>query len=57
MFYVHFNDRLLQGNFFHHFLITFIKANLKTFAQEINPWAAHISKCWRVNSCKRGVKK
>jgi len=29
----------------------------KTLAQEINPWAAHTPSCWRVNSCKRGVKK
>jgi hypothetical protein len=52
LFYNKFNDRLLQRNFFQHFLIIFIKANFKNLVQEINPWAAHSSRSWRVKSCK-----
>jgi hypothetical protein len=55
LFYVHFNYRLLQRNFFQHFLIIFIEANLKNLTQEINAWAAHTSRSWRINSWKPGV--
>jgi hypothetical protein len=54
-FMCNFNGRLLQRNFFQHSLFIFIKGNLQTLAQEINPWAAHTSCSWRVNSCRRQV--